>query len=176
MTRSDVIRCWAGFASLGAGLVHFSVVREHLDEWWLYGVFFIGLGTLQVLWAVATLARDSVPFPRLIVLASTMTLVLWAVTRTVGLPVGPEPGQAESAGLSDVVAGVLEVVVVLSVVAATRPQRTGEPRRSTPVAVSLLALGALAVSALTVPAIASTPAGEHVHTHGLGARSSPSVS
>jgi hypothetical protein len=172
MTRSDVVRCWAGFASLGAGLVHFSVVREHLDEWWLFGVFFIGLGTMQVLWAVATLARDRVPFPRLIVLATTMTLVLWAVTRTVGLPVGPEPGEAESAGLSDVVAGVLELVVVLTVLAATRQRPAGEPRRSTPVAVSMLAFGALAVSALTVPAIASTSAGDHVHTHGLGARSS----
>ena len=176
MTRSDVLRCWAGFASLGAGLVHFSVVREHLGEWWLFGVFFIGLGSLQVLWAVATLSRDRVPFPRLVVLANTATLVLWAVTRTVGLPIGPEPGEAESVGVSDVVAGMLEVAVVLAVVVATAPNGAAEPRRSTPVAVSLLAFGALAVCALTVPAIASSPAGEHDHTHGLGARSSPCVS
>ena len=56
-------RCWAGFASLGAGLVHLAVVREHLAEWWVYGVFFAAIGTLQILWALAALARDTRPSP-----------------------------------------------------------------------------------------------------------------
>jgi hypothetical protein len=172
MTRSDVARCWAGFASLGAGLVHFSVVREHLSEWWLYGVFFICLGTVQVLWAVLALARDRVPFFRLIMFVNVATLVLWTLTRTVGLPIGPEPGEAETIGTADVLAGVLEVMTVFALLLATRPVRTAEPRRSTPAAVAMLTVGALAVSALTIPAIASTSAGEHTHAHGLGGRGS----
>ena len=33
--------CWAGFASLGAGLIHIAVVREHLTESPLLGISFI---------------------------------------------------------------------------------------------------------------------------------------
>lgn len=46
--RADVARCWAGFASLGAGLVHLAVVREHLDHWLLASAFFAVVGALQL--------------------------------------------------------------------------------------------------------------------------------
>jgi hypothetical protein len=166
LARADVARCWASFASLGAGLVHLAVVQEHLEEWWLYGVFFAAVGTAQIGWALAALARDRAPLLRTVVFGNLAVVVLWAVTRTVGLPVGPEPWAAEAAGRADVLCSLLEVAVAGALLAAARyavqPAATGRPVVR---AVTLLFAGALAVSAVTTPALAATPAGGHAHHH-----------
>ena len=125
--RSDVARCWAGFASLGAGLVHFAVVHEHLAEWWLFGAFFIGIGVIQVGWAVLALARDRAPLPRVVAAVNAGVIVLWVVTRTVGLPVGPERWTPEAVGVADVVCAALEAVVVVVLLAAVRVPRDARP-------------------------------------------------
>jgi hypothetical protein len=165
--RSDVARCWAGFASLGAGLVHLAVVREHLAEWWLLGAFFVAVGALQVGWAVLALGRDHAPAPRTIATLNAGVLVLWAVTRSVGLPVGPERWTAEAVGLADVVCAALEVVVVGLLLAALRVPRDGRQMHLAAGArLALLGVGALAMAAVTTPALAATEAGEHAHPHG----------
>jgi hypothetical protein len=97
-----MVRCWAGFASLGAALIHFAVVQEHLEEWWLYGVFFAVLGTVQLLWGGLALADEELLAPRLFAAGNVAVLVLWLVSRTTGLPVGPEPREAEPVGTADV--------------------------------------------------------------------------
>jgi hypothetical protein len=162
----DLARCWAAFASLGAGLVHLAVVQEHLAEWWLYGVFFAALGVAQVGWALAALARDTAPVLRPVVLVNLGVVSLWAVTRTVGLPVGPEPWQPEPAGRPDVLATLLEVAVVVALLVVARTTRRPVPA-GRPVArfVALMFAGALAVSAVTTPALAATPAGGRAHHH-----------
>ncbi|MEO7979973.1 MAG: hypothetical protein ABI807_03620 [Sporichthyaceae bacterium] len=120
--REDVARCWAGFASLGAGLVHLAVVQEHLDEWWVYGGFFAVLGVAQILWAVAALALDEPPLLRTVAFGNLAVVALWAVTRTVGLPVGPDTWTPEAAGRADVLTSVLELAV-----AATCWSQHGSP-------------------------------------------------
>jgi hypothetical protein len=164
--RADVARCWAGFGSLGAGLVHLAVVQEHLDEWWLFGVFFAAVGAAQIGWAVAALARDRAPFPHVVLYGNLAVVLLWAVTRTVGLPVGPEPWQAEAAGRPDVLCALLEVGVAVALLAAARwSARPAPVARPVGRVVALLFVGALAVSAVTTPALAATPAGGHAHHH-----------
>ncbi len=156
----DVARCWAGFASLGAGLVHLAVVREHLDEWWLFGVFFAVLGIGQVVWAVTALARDRAPFPQLVAYGSLAVVALWAVTRTVGLPVGPDPWQTEAVGRADVLTSLLEIGVAGALLVAVRlPERAAPERHPAGQFVALILAGALAVFAITTPALADTPAG-----------------
>jgi hypothetical protein len=56
------------------------------------------------------------------------TVVLWAVTRTEGLPIGPEHWTAEPVGTPDVIAGVLELVIVAGSAWALTMWRT--PRSS----------------------------------------------
>jgi hypothetical protein len=160
--RADVARCWAGFASLGAGLIHLAVVQEHFDEWWLYGSFFLAVGVAQIVWAVVALARDAPPWRVLTAWCSFAIVVLWAVTRTTGLPIGPEPGQAEAVGRADVLCCVLELVVFGALIAVpwlvARDERTaGRSRVGTFVA--LMFAGALVSAAITTPALAATPAG-----------------
>ena len=167
LAPADVARCWASFASLGAGLVHLAVVQEHLAEWWLYGVFFAVVGAAQIGWGVAALARDRAPFLRTVVSGNLAVVALWAVTRTVGLPVGPEPWQAEAAGRADVLCALLEIAVAGALVVAARcAARQASTGRSVGRVVALLFAGALAVSAVTTPALAATPAGGHAHHHG----------
>jgi hypothetical protein len=164
--RADVARCWAGFASLGAGLIHLAVVREHLDEYRVYGVFFAVLGALQVLWALAALARDSAPWWRTVAFGNLAVVALWAASRTVGLPVGPEHWEPEATGRADVLCSLLEVAVAGALLVSARlPDAVARTRRSSGWFVAVLFAGALAVSAITTPALAATPAGGQAHQH-----------
>ncbi len=165
--RTDVTRCWAGFASLGAGLVHLAVVREHLAEWWVYGVFFAVLGALQILWALFALARENAPFPGAIAGINAGVIVLWVATRTVGLPVGPEPWTTEPVGTADTLCAVLEAMVVGLLLTASRAPRDAAPPRLSPGArLALMGAGALVMATITTPALAATESGEHAHPHG----------
>lgn len=167
--RADVARCWAGFASLGAGLVHLAVTREHFDEWWAYGSFFLVLGVAQIGWAVAALAaRNGVPLRGPVIAANLAVPLLWAVTRTTGLPVGPEPWTPEAVGRADVLSTLLELAVagmLLAVprLAATDRQPVPAGRARTGRFVALMFAGAVAVAAVTTPALADTPAGGSTH-------------
>jgi hypothetical protein len=170
--RADVARCWAGFASLGAGLVHLAVVQEHLAEWWVYGGFFAVTGALQILWGLGALAGERAPFWRLVLAGNLALVALWAVTRTVGIPIGPEPWTAEAVGRADVLCVVLELGTVLALAIAARAQARGARAPAAWVAerglgagrfVALMFAGALAVSAITTPALAATESGQHSH-------------
>jgi hypothetical protein len=168
--RQDVARCWAGFASFGAGLVHLAVVREHFSEYWLFGVFFTVLGLAQIAWALGAFARPTVPLPQLTGVVTFGVLVLWVVARTTGLPIGPEPWTAEAFGRADVLCAVLEIALLACLLVATREVRRPEDRAEvSPAAparfVGLVIAGALAVSALATPAMAATETGEHAHAH-----------
>ena len=106
--------------SLGAAAIHFAVIPDHLAEWWAFGLFFAALGWFQALWAVAYLIRPTAGLAGFATVVNLVTVVLWAWSRSVGLPVGPEPGVAESIGAPDVIATVLEIALVAGLVAMTR--------------------------------------------------------
>ena len=70
------------------------VVPEHIHQWFLFGVFFLGLGAFELAWAVALIVSPSRFILSVGLVASAATIALWAVSRTVGMPIGPEPGRA----------------------------------------------------------------------------------
>jgi len=64
--------------------------------------------------AVALLRR---PVPRTVgyvALASVWVVALWLVSRTTGLPTGPQPWQPEAYGVPDVVASCAELVTAVA--------------------------------------------------------------
>ena len=162
---SDVTRCWAGFASLGAGLVHAAVLRDHWSEWVVYGGFFAVVAAGQLGWGLAALARDRAPFSRLVAVANLAVIVLWGVTRTVGLPFGPNAGSPEAVGAADLGAVTLQVILVTALAVGTLGV-LGVPRASKTGLLAGLAGGALLVGLITTPALAGTSAGAHAHPHG----------
>ncbi len=167
----DVAQAWAAFASLGAGLVHLSVVREHAEHWWAHGAFLLIAGFVQVAWAVAALCLPRAPFRRLFSVFTLGLVLTWVVSRTAGLPFGPDAGAAEPVGVSDGLAALLEIGVLAALVLsrwrgwARDLVRDPAHGRHAAAVVALLFAGALGVSALTVPALAASDAGEHAH-HG----------
>lgn len=122
--RSPALLNSAALLTLGAAAIHFAVVREHFDEYALYGVFFVGLGIAQVALAAAILL---VPSRRLFAIAAAGTAAvigLWLLSRTTGLPIAPEPWRPEHVGFSDVVATLLEGISVIQFL-----RLFGRPRR-----------------------------------------------
>src|SRR5262249_30098240 len=85
--------------TLGAALIHLAVAPQHFAAYLPYGLFFVAVGTGQLALAVALVAA---PARRLFIvgLASSLGLLaLWALSRTVGVPIGPRgPWQPEPLG------------------------------------------------------------------------------
>jgi hypothetical protein len=106
--------------SVVAGAIHFAVVPEHLGEWPAAGVFFVGLGAFQVLWALACLVRPSSRLAWAGVVVNALTVLLWAWSRTLGLPFAPEPGEIEPIGVPDVISSGLEVLLLAGLLARVR--------------------------------------------------------
>jgi hypothetical protein len=103
----------AAALSVGAAAVHAVVCPEHFHEGLLYGEFFAVAASSQLTWAGLVIFR-----PRRWVLATGLAgnlaiLTLWAITRLVGIPFGPQAGEIEADGALDAIATVLEVALVI---------------------------------------------------------------
>jgi hypothetical protein len=115
--------------SAGAGIIHLSVVTEHMHEAWMFGAFFIASGIAQLAWAV--LASGSVSRRAILAacIGNAAILALWVLSRTSGLPIGPEPGTPEAVGFADIVATLYEALIVIGSLwllrSQDRPVRAG---------------------------------------------------
>ncbi len=99
-------------ASEIAGLIHLAFVREHLHEYVPFGLFFLASGLFQIVWAVMVFSPRSRAFFAIGLVANAGTAILWAISRTAGLPIGPEHWTPEAVGVPDVACTILEAIVV----------------------------------------------------------------
>jgi hypothetical protein len=139
-----LLRAVVACTLLGAAVIHAAQAPSHLAEWWAAGVTFLALAAAQGLLGVAA-CRWWDRWVWLLVQAVTVAAIgLWAVSRTSGLPVGPEAGEPEPVGRPDLAAVGLEGATL---VAATllawlgAPVAGRRPGRSAPAGV--LAVGLL---------------------------------
>lgn len=140
--------------SAGAAAIHFAVIADHFDEYWAYGLFFAIAAWLQVLWAIGLAAGVK---RRLIVagaLGNALIIAIWIISRTSGLPVGPDAGSPEAVEFVDVLASGFEALIVLGGVVVLRDSAERTRLRARAVAVTTL-VTALIVVPLTTAAIAS---------------------
>ena len=139
-----VIRWWAGFASLGAGLIHLA-------------------------WSLEAMTSGPLPVPRLFAATNAAVIGLWLLTRTTGLPVGPEPWEAEAVGTADLLCSALEAVLVVLLVLMVRRLDLRESAALTKVQLRMIVVGAVAAAAVTVAALAAHPPvfGHRHHPHNL---------
>jgi len=104
-------------ASLFAGTVHVAVMPSHYAEAASYGVFFLAAGLAQLALAGLLLARPGPAVVAAGALGNAGLIVLWALTRTLGIPLGPDAGTVEPVGAIDALCVAAEgSVVVLRVV------------------------------------------------------------
>ncbi|MGH2920023.1 MAG: hypothetical protein ACRDLS_15690 [Solirubrobacteraceae bacterium] len=122
MARSQVLVTAAALA-LAAGVIHAVAMIDHVDHYWLYGVFFLAVTYAQVLWAIRVYRRP--PGRRVLVagaVGSLLIVAVWLVTRTVGVPVGPEAGDPEPAGAMDIMATLDQLVLAALVATVVAPE------------------------------------------------------
>ncbi|GAB3067294.1 hypothetical protein [Pedococcus soli] len=181
-TRTLLIRC-AALLSVGAALIHVGVSADHFREWWAAGLFFLVTAAAQLAWAAWLWARPASRRVLAVGAAGSVALVLlWVVSRTSGLPIGPEAGVAEAVGAADVVCGILELACAgLALVASAGlvPRRLRTP--STPRRAALVTGAVAAVALVASGAAIAAPGHDHTeetaaagHTHASGAATSES--
>jgi hypothetical protein len=157
-----------GVAALGTALLHAAFTPGHWAETWSHGLFFAVVAWLQLALAVALVARPSRATFALATL-NILVIATWAISRTVGVPFGPNSGVAEDVGVPDLVATALEAVIVLGSLVLLWRSRAGRGIRVVPGS-RLLASGAaiacVIVAAVSTAALTPRYAGEH--THGTG--------
>lgn len=108
-TRRRALAGATAALSLGAGVVHLAVAPDHWLEYRAFGVFFLLAGLVQLAWAWAVWLRPAGPLLRIGVGGNAALLALWAVSRTVGLPIGPHHWSPEVFGWADGITDALEV-------------------------------------------------------------------
>src|SRR4051794_2424940 len=142
----------AGALTAGAGAVHLAVVPEHLAEYPLFGIFFLVVGLAQAGAAVAVTLRPTRRRLTLLAAAEAMLALLWLVSRTIGLPIGPDPWTPEQIGVADIACVALEVVsvAVLAGLAARGARPRSRRRVRTPVGAGAVVLATAWVTVIGV--------------------------
>src|ERR1700694_5346762 len=98
----------AALLTLGAALIHLAAAPAHLSQYLPFGLFFLAIGSLASVLAGEVVARPTHGLVLTLALSNLALVGLWFVSRTVGLPIGPEPGVPEAVSVADVMCLVME--------------------------------------------------------------------
>lgn len=175
-------------ALVGAAAIHATVAPEHVVEWLAAGTFFVVLELVEVALALAALRAWRRPVAVAVVLSGTLTVLIWAVSRSTGLPLGPDGFRnPAAAGAADIACCILEVIAALLALPSALPSAQGpgrRPWRAPGRARPRLARVAVVAICLTVTAWGLSPAwadrGQtgadppgHAHAHAAGIAGGP---
>jgi hypothetical protein len=123
----------AALLALVSAAIHAAVVPDHLDEYWLFGVFFAVVACLQAVWTGLIYAGR---LTRRVLLGGAIgnaaLAVLWGISRTTGVPLGPHSWQPEAVGEIDVLSTMDEIAAVILVAAAMACLRRGRASTTSP--------------------------------------------
>ncbi|HEV8043664.1 MAG TPA: hypothetical protein VGP38_00660, partial [Rubrobacter sp.] len=86
MERMKTVLYAASALSMVAALTHLWAMPEHFEEWWGYGIFFLVAAVAQGFYGLALLRRPGQPLLVLGVGLNLAVVVLYVVTRTIGVP------------------------------------------------------------------------------------------
>jgi hypothetical protein len=103
-----------------SALVHLSVAPEHFGEWWVFGALFSLAAALQMALAVALVRAPTRAVVGWVVAVNAGLVLTWLLSRTSGLPFGPDVGVPEAARVLDVLTTLDELLLVLLLVAGRR--------------------------------------------------------
>lgn len=168
----------AAMLALGAAAIHAAVTPGHLREYAPFGLGFAALAVVQVAVAMAAISGQlrRIQWPVLIV---TLAVIgVWVVSRTLGLPIGPEAWHAEPIGLADSVATLFEVALVaVLLLRISAPSRAWFAARRWNERMSLAVIPLVGVlGLLALVAMASLSAQSDHHAPGAGLDTSRATS
>lgn len=140
-------RC-AAVASIGAAVIHIGVAPVHWRDWAPSGVFFAAIAVFQLVWGFLAWSRPTAMVLSAGVAANAALVGLWIVSRTVGLPLGPNAGQPEAVEAAGICVLLLQCYVIMGAtwtwLKSSRAQQVSGKGRV------LVLLGANAVMAVAV--------------------------
>jgi hypothetical protein len=162
--------------SVGAAAIHFAVIFEHFHEYVLYGTFFLIISWAQLIWAAGLFGQPSgfsasggAPRqPRLWeriwlwlgIAGNAIIPAIYIVSRTAGLPFGPDLHNPESVGALDVMSCALEFVPIIGCAALLwRPSLADRPIRRRGGFAALASAVAVPVMAIAATTAVMTPPG-----------------
>ncbi|NQX28244.1 hypothetical protein HQQ81_12925 [Microbacteriaceae bacterium VKM Ac-2854] len=143
-----LIRQWAAFAALGAGLVHIALGAGSAAG---PAIALIGAGAVELLWAVLVLARGRILAPRASATVATAYVGAWIAAILIGDGFGVDP-------LPMLAAVLLDLAVAGIAIASLRSPGVDRDPTAGRMLVGAFA-GALIVAGIATPALAATPAG-----------------
>lgn len=103
----------AGLLAAAGGL-HLAALPGHLNASAVAGAFFAVTAAAQLLGAVLVATRPSSRTTLAVIAGNAAVLILWAMSRTTGLPTGGELGVREPIGMLDGFAAAAEFLVVVA--------------------------------------------------------------
>ena len=77
------------------------------------------VAVFQIAWAIVVVLKPSAIVSTTGAVANGAIIAVWASSRTIGLPIGPEAWMPEAVSTVDVAATLMELLLVVSVVIAT---------------------------------------------------------
>jgi hypothetical protein len=123
--RDELILPITGLA-FAAGCIHAVAMVDHFSEYWLFGLFFAVVTPLQLVWGAAVYLRPTDDgLLRIGAIGNVLVAGVWVLSRTLGLPFGPEPWDAEAVGLSGVLATLDELAIGVIAAVAVAHGRSG---------------------------------------------------
>lgn len=107
----SLVYCTAAL-SIAVAYAHFAYAASHFEEWWAYGVFFVAAGNLQALLAVMLVWRPRPWLAPAGIAGNLAILIVYVLSRTSGVPLGPHARVVEEAGAVDWITAAGEVAIV----------------------------------------------------------------
>ncbi len=160
-TPSAFVRATLAAALLGAAVIHFAMVPQHMSEWAPEGIAFVVSGWIQVALAIGIMLRPKRWMLTVTVLASAVFIGAWVITRVWGAPFGPNSGGAQPSSYVDIACVVLEAVAaIISLAVLWHPELASKWRTEGMVFASIIPV---AVIVLATTAVASPSASHHAH-------------
>ncbi len=112
--RERFVHLAAGL-SVAAALIHVAAAPSHSRGYWLFAVLFLLTGFAQLAWGMAVWSR---PEDRRLLLAGIVFSLgivgFWVLSRTAGLPFGPDSGEPAVIHVHDVFATTNELAIAFA--------------------------------------------------------------
>ena len=157
----DAWRVVIAAASVGAAVIHFSVVGVHAEADPLQGLLFAIAAWMQVAVGAAVVTTPGRRALRSLAVVNALAILAWSWSRTVGIPFGPEAWVPEPIGVVDALATAFELIaaIIATALLVARDGAPGRARLSS--AVVYAGTAVLVVAVATTIALVGYPPAEH---------------
>ena len=169
-TQAKNLIAWSAIATIVAGIIHLVIIPDHWEHAPAHGLFFLIVGSLQVIWGVAVWRNPSERLYFIGVVMAGWLIVLYVLTRTMPAPFGHGPEEVSSIDIACKLCEALGMVTLAILIYQGTLMQSGRllAWRAITVIVAISFLSAFVTYGLAraaEPMFPSLTASEHHHDH-----------